>query len=121
MPSWSAWSVLCSVALAAEPPRVATFSPQGTVKNVRQVRAAFSEPMVPFGDPRGAGDPFAVECAEAGRGRWLDPRTWVYDFEREVPGGTGCAFQLKPGMRALSGRDVRGNATSASRPAAPPS
>ena len=102
-------AVLCSVALAAEPPRVATFSPQGTAKNVRQVRAAFSEPMVPFGDPRGAGDPFAVACAEPGRGRWLDPHTWVYDFERAVPGGTACAFQLKPGARALSGRDVAGN------------
>jgi alpha-2-macroglobulin len=93
---------------AAEPPRVATFSPQGTVKHVTQVRVAFSDPMVPFGDPSSAGDPFAIECAEAGRGRWLDPRTWVYDFDRQVPGGTACGFQLRPGTRALSGRDVQG-------------
>ena len=91
----------------AEGPHISGFSPQGTVKKVRQVRAAFSEPMVPFGDPRGAGDPFAVECAEAGRGRWLDPRTWVYDFERDGAGRHGLrlsaeargAGPLRPGRR----------------------
>nr|MCU0564850.1 hypothetical protein [Desulfobacterales bacterium] len=60
-----------SVAFGADAPHVSGFSPQGSVKQVRQVRAAFSEPMVAFGDPRGSGDPFAAECAETGTGRWL--------------------------------------------------
>ena len=52
----------------AEGPYISGFSPQGTVKKVRQARATFSEAMVPFGDPGAAADPFAVECSEAGRG-----------------------------------------------------
>ena len=38
------------------------FSPQGIVKQIRQVTARFSEPMVSFGDPRLA-DPFDIRCA----------------------------------------------------------
>jgi alpha-2-macroglobulin len=33
-------------------PEINQFTPQGTVKHVRQASARFSEPMVPFGDPR---------------------------------------------------------------------
>ena len=47
---------------AQESPRVEEFFPQGTVKNIRQVRAHFSEPMVPFGDSRDLAEPFAVSC-----------------------------------------------------------
>jgi hypothetical protein len=53
---------------AQEPARVELFSPQGTVKQVRQVRARFSEPMVPFADPRAAAQPFVIDCAEKGTG-----------------------------------------------------
>ncbi len=38
---------------AGDEPQVEFFSPQGTVKTVRQVSVRFSEQMVPFGDPRG--------------------------------------------------------------------
>ena len=58
---------------AAQPPepQVSAFSPQGTVKQVRQAQAHFSAPMVPLGDPR-LTDPFDVACAESGAGRWID-------------------------------------------------
>src|SRR5690349_14479879 len=45
--------------------RVEFFSPRGTAKQVRQVSARFSAPMVALGDPRLA-DPFAVTCAASG-------------------------------------------------------
>jgi hypothetical protein len=77
------------------------------VKKVRQVRASFSEPMVAFGDPRAAA-PFAVQCSEEGRGRWADPGNWVYDFERDLPGGIRCSFKLTPGLRTLSGKALAG-------------
>ena len=50
--------LLLAALLPVEVPaaEVARFSPQGTVKRVRQVTARFSEPMVPLGDPRGAAD-----------------------------------------------------------------
>jgi hypothetical protein len=95
---------LSSAVHAQEGARVTQFSPQGTVKKVRQARAAFSEAMVPFGDPGAAADPFVVECAEEGSGRWADPRNWVYDFGRDLPAGVRCVFRLKPGLRSLAGR-----------------
>ena len=50
------------------------FTPQGTVKAVRQVSVRFSEAMVPLGDPRGVTDPFEIACPEQGTARWVDSR-----------------------------------------------
>jgi hypothetical protein len=84
------------------------FSPQGTVKDVRQVSVRFSEQMVPFGDPRTLLDPFDLYCPEKGAGRWADGKNWVYDFERDLPAGVRCEFRLKPGVKTLSGKEVSG-------------
>ncbi len=48
--------------------RIEKFSPQGAVKNVRQVTARFSEQMVPYGEPRIV-EPFDIKCPEKGRAR----------------------------------------------------
>jgi len=64
---------------------------------VRQVSARFAQAMVPFGDPREL-DPFEVDCAEKGKGRWADARNWVYDFDRDLPAGVRCGFTLKSGI-----------------------
>src|SRR5438034_8532678 len=53
-------------------PHVVHFSPDGTIKKIRQVTARFSEPMVPLGDPRPASDVFEIACPEAGTARWVD-------------------------------------------------
>ena len=58
-----------ATAQAPSPPHVVGFNPQGVVKNVRQVTARFSAPMVPLGDPRPATDVFEVACPEAGSAR----------------------------------------------------
>ncbi len=100
-----------SVAYAQEGPKVEIFSPQGTVKTVRQVSVRFSEQMVPFGDPRGLIEPFDIECPEKGTSRWADVKNWVYDFERDLPAGVQCEFKLKPGLKALSGREIVGEKT----------
>jgi len=104
--------VLMSAAAHAAPdgPEVESFSPQGTVKGVRQVAARFSEPMVPFGDPR-LGEPFAIDCPEAGKGHWADARNFVYDFERDLPAGVRCTFTLKPELRTLDGKPLIGSQT----------
>src|SRR3990172_1262480 len=94
-------------ALALESPGVVLFSPQRTVKKVRQVAARFSEPMVPFGDPR-LSDPFEISCPVKGKGRWADDRNWAYDFEEDLPAGIRCEFMLKPGLTTLSGKVVAG-------------
>jgi len=89
-------------------PHVAQFTPQGTVKDVRQVAARFSEPMVPLGDPRVATDIFEVQCPEAGAARWVDSRNWVYDFARDLPAGVRCTFRLRAGAAALAGTPLGG-------------
>ena len=99
--------ILAATALADESASVEFFSPEGTVKGVRQVTARFSEAMVAFGDPR-LEDPFEVNCPEAGSGRWADHRNWVYDFERDLPAGVRCTFRLKEGSKALSGNPLAG-------------
>ena len=83
-------------------PHIERFSPQGSLKDVRQVTARFSEAMVAFGDPR-LPAPFAIDCAAAGRGRWVDGRTWVYDFEADLAAGQVCRFTLKAQTRSLAG------------------
>src|ERR1700687_2919641 len=95
----AAWmSTLC-----AQP--VEFFSPQGEVKGVRQATARFATAMVPFGDPREL-DPFDVDCVEKGKGRWADSKNWVYDFDRDLPGGVRCGFTIKSGVAALHGKTL---------------
>jgi uncharacterized protein YfaS (alpha-2-macroglobulin family) len=91
--------------------RVEFFSPQGEVKGVRQIAARFSDPMVPFGDPRLA-EPFDIECPEKGSARWADQKSWVFDFERDLPAGVRCTFKVKSGVNALDGTAVEAAAFS---------
>lgn len=105
------WLVVLFVpagAYAAGPPRVASFSPLGTAKQVQQVAVTFSEPMVPFGDPGRATAPFRIECPAAGSARWIDDRSWVYDFTATLPAGLRCRFELAPGLVTLAGRPLAG-------------
>ncbi len=84
---------------------IESFSPLGEVKGVRQVSVRFTHEMVPLGDPR-LSEPFNIDCAEKGSGRWVDGRNWVYDFERDLPAGVRCTFTLKPGSKALDGTQI---------------
>ena len=107
----SGFALLCVsgwAAAQAPEPQVSAFSPQGTVKPVRQARAQFSVPMVPLGDPR-LSDPFEVSCAESGTGRWVDTRIWVYDFARDLPAGIRCTFTLRAGLQSLDARPLGGH------------
>jgi len=89
-------------------PSIEMFSPQGTVKGVRQMSVRFSEQMVPFGDPRGLVEPFDIICPEKGTSRWADGKNWVFDFEKNLPAGIRCEFKLKDGLKALSGTEITG-------------
>jgi len=98
--------ILTAVAAPTQP-HVSLFTPQNTVKNIRQVAVRFSDPMVPFGDPT-LKDPFDINCPEKGVGRWADANNWVYDFEHDLPAGVACTFTLKPGLKTAGGVDVSG-------------
>ncbi|MBA4394062.1 MAG: alpha-2-macroglobulin, partial [Desulfobacca sp.] len=100
--------VYLSLGLTGYSAQVEQFSPQGTVKDIRQVVARFSEQMVPFGEPR-LQDPFTITCSEKGQGRWLDGRTWSFDFEKDLPAGLVCEFHLKPDQKTLAGKKISGS------------
>ncbi len=97
-------SLVAAVA-AQDAAKVESFSPQGQIKDVRQVVARFSQPMVSFGDPRSEA-PFDIECAGKGRGRWADARNWLYDFDQDLPAGIECNFKTKPGLKTFAGTEV---------------
>ena len=97
---------VCAAPLLAQT-RVEAFSPGGQVKQVRQATARFSQPMVAFGDPR-APQPFDVDCAPPGAGRWVDARTWSYDFAHDLPGAVACRFTLRADARDLAGQPLAG-------------
>lgn len=93
---------------AGPAPAVVSFSPQGTIKQVRQVTARFSEPMVPLGDPRVNANVFSVDCPAKGKARWIDSRTWSYDFDHDLSAGLRCSFKLAAGLKSLRGAPFAG-------------
>ena len=90
------------VALADNSPTVVMATPGIGDGAIERFTMRFSQPMVPLGDPR-ATAPFAVTCAVAGEGRWVDPQTYVYDFKNGLPGGTQCSFKLRDGLKSVAG------------------
>lgn len=106
----SAFAVIPIAVSTAQAFTVERFSPQGDVARVRQVAMRFSEPMVRLGDPA-LPAPVDIACAEPGRGRWLNPREWIYDFERDLPTATRCTFTLRRGLKALAGSTASGPAS----------
>ena len=92
---------------AAENPGVEFFSPQGTVKGIRQVSVRFSRQMIPFGDPRSPA-PFDIHCQAPGTGRWTDGNNWIYDFTTDLQAGISCEFRIKPGLKTLAGTELDG-------------
>ncbi|MDO8431521.1 MAG: MG2 domain-containing protein [Candidatus Binatus sp.] len=97
-----------AVSAAAATASVARFSPRGAVKQVRQVTARFSEPMVPLGDPRDTSMPFDIDCPAHGSARWIDSRNWSFDFDHDLPAGLRCNFKLRAGLKTLAGKDFSG-------------
>lgn len=94
-------------AAAFDPPQVVMATPGMDGGNVARFTARFSEAMVPLGDPRAAG-PFTVECPTAGQGRWIDQRTYIWEFAGPLPGGQSCDFAIRDGLTDLRGAAVTG-------------
>ncbi|MBN3787050.1 MG2 domain-containing protein [Burkholderia sp. Ac-20353] len=99
------------LSLQADAARTVSVSPQGTVTEVRQSVVKFDEPMVAFGSAS-APNPARVTCTDSaagrGQGHWLDDKTWVYDFENDLPPGVRCAVALNDGLRSVAGNAATG-------------
>ncbi|CAA2100695.1 alpha-2-macroglobulin family protein [Variovorax paradoxus] len=106
------WLPALAAALVAAPPLhaagVLAVSPQGEARDVRQVSVRFDADMVPLGQSDGA-EPATLRCSPQvpeGRARWIGPRTWAFEFAKDVRGGTRCNVVFKPGLRTLAGEAV---------------
>jgi len=99
---------ICHIAFASEKPEVITFSPQGVVREVRQVHTTFSDAMVPFGDLQNSTEPFDIQCNAKWTSRWLDSKNRVYDFDHDLPAGVQCEFKLKSELKTLEGKALEG-------------
>jgi len=112
---WGSAIIAMGIAAAfswrADAAKVVNVSPQGTVAQVRQMVVKFDEAMVAFGAP-GAPSPGQLTCSDTqavrGQGRWIDAKTWAYDFEHDLPPGVRCTLGLKEGLRSVAGAAVSG-------------
>ncbi|MFM9828605.1 MAG: MG2 domain-containing protein, partial [Sphingomonas sp.] len=103
------------LALAAAPiaaaadnsPRVVVATPGIGDGAIERFTWRFSEPMIALGDPRAA-SPVKGDCAVGGSGRWADQQTYVYAFDKGLPGGTRCSFDLIDGLTSARGVTVTG-------------
>lgn len=97
----AAWMVGLLLMQGAGAVGVRQASPQGVVGQVRQVSVSFTQPVIPLGELRGS-EPFDVRCqgpAPKGQGRWANERTWVYDFESDLPPGVRCEVAPRAGWK----------------------
>ncbi len=105
---------LAAAVAAQDAAKVESFSPQGQIKDVRQVVARFSQPMVSFGDPRSEA-PFDIECPAIGAGPTHSPEV-VDDGPTRATGcttsiricrpGSNAASRRRPGLKTFAGAEV---------------
>jgi uncharacterized protein YfaS (alpha-2-macroglobulin family) len=94
-----------AAAFGDTPATVLTATPGTDGDAIARFTLRFSEPMVPLA---GGKDPIAMACAVDGKGRWVDPATYVWDYARPLPGGITCRATLKPDLETLAGHAVTG-------------
>ncbi len=70
----------------------------------------FTEQMVALGDPR-ATAPATIKCPVKSIGRWTDPQTYVFEFDRPLPGGITCTVSLREKLASARGGLVSGTRT----------
>ncbi len=110
------FALLASLAAQGDsPPQVTLATPGSAGSNsgsgaIERFTLRFSEAMVPLGDPR-AQAAASSDCPVGAAGRWVDPQTFVLDFERALPGGTSCKVTLREGLTTLAGARVQGQSS----------
>jgi alpha-2-macroglobulin len=100
-------------ALSSGAPQVVLATPGSAGANggaIERFTMRFSEAMVPLGDPR-ATPPATMKCPVGSTGRWVDPQTFVFDFEKALPGGISCTVDLTSKLTSARGVSVAGAQT----------
>ena len=103
--------LLIGVTWRADAARITQVTPQGKVAQVRQVVVKFDESMVAFGAPD-LPAPARIKCndasASAGQPRWIDDKTWAWDFTADLPPGVACSVDLNDGLKSSAGQALTG-------------
>ncbi len=118
---WKPWAALAGLAAIAvpliartdSPPQVIMATPGSAGGNggvIDRFTMRFSEPMVPLGDPR-ATPPIEMTCPVGGAGRWVDPQTFVHEFQSPLPGGITCKAELRANLASARGVAVTGTSS----------
>ena len=100
-------------AISSGAPQVVLATPGSAGTNggaIERFTMRFSEAMVPLGDPR-ATPPATMKCPVGSTGRWVDPQTFVFDFEKALPGGISCTVDLNGALASVRGVAVTGART----------
>jgi uncharacterized protein YfaS (alpha-2-macroglobulin family) len=92
-------------ASASTPPTVISATPGTDGSAIARFTLRFSESMAPLGKGE---VPLAMTCPIGGAGRWVDPTTYVWEFEHALPGGVQCRAELKEALKTLAGRALTG-------------
>ena len=95
-------------AFGDDSPRIVWAQPGVGNGAIERFTVRFSQAMVPLGDPRSAA-PLTTGCA--GQGRWVDGRTWVFEFAALLAGGAQCKFDTAAKLRSVAGYDLAGSAS----------
>jgi alpha-2-macroglobulin len=107
----AALGVLSASTWRADAARITSVSPQGKVTQVRQVVVKFDEAMIAFGSAA-APAPAQVHCNDAaasnGEARWIDEKTWAWDFAADLPPGVSCKVDLNDGLKSVAGHAITG-------------
>jgi uncharacterized protein YfaS (alpha-2-macroglobulin family) len=102
---------LAALAWQADAARITQVSPQGKVAQARQVVVKFDQAMTAFGAANAAA-PARVHCdnasASAGSGRWIDAKTWAWDFKADLPPGVRCSIDLNDALKSSAGDALTG-------------
>ncbi|WP_410498831.1 alpha-2-macroglobulin family protein [Chitinibacter sp. S2-10] len=100
--------LLAAAHTTAQAATVTTFSPQGEIKQLTQVRVSFDAPVIALGNSA-APAPFSFNCALQGKSHWVNDRTWVLDLQQKPPANTDCRFTPKAGWKDLKGNSLPAN------------
>ncbi|MGN1055598.1 MAG: alpha-2-macroglobulin family protein [Comamonas sp.] len=111
-------SALCLT--AAQAAQISQVTPQGTVKEVRQVVVQTTGDVVQLGHAQAAA-PVRVQCthAQQGKGRWNHAREWIWQLDAPVPAGTRCQITPDPAFKLPSGQALQGSRSYAFEVAGP--
>ena len=105
--------ILATKVFSAE---VVSVSPEGSVKNIKQISVRFSTDMTPLGDPRDTINPFIPVCKDMkgvninvpeSQSRWADSKNWSFDYAKPLTSGVRCEFQMKANLKDLKGEAVK--------------